>query len=108
MCSLINPTCFLCHTFLQEVGDDVQTPDLAGTNSSKFKNVENIPFNIEETPISVKGPQSSAGDSEIQASGGETSSSGSAKRSFIDLVDCEEDDEAKKTKLVEVEIQPQE
>ncbi|PWA60909.1 WRKY11 [Artemisia annua] len=62
---------------IEDVGDDVQTPELTATNISKFKNVENIQFNIEETPTSVKGSQSSAGDSAIQASGGDTSSSGS-------------------------------
>ena len=81
---------------------------MTATNIIKFKNVENIPFNIEETPTSVKGTQSSSSDSGIQASGGDTSSSGSAKRSFIDLDDYEQDDEAKKTKLVEVKIEPEE
>jgi hypothetical protein len=94
--------------FYYGVGDDVQTPEMTATNISKFKNVENIPFNIEKTPTSVKGTQSSAGDSGIQASGGDTSSSGSGKRSFIDLDDYEQDDEAKKTKLVEVKIEPEE
>lgn len=94
--------------FYQDVGDDVQTPEMTATNITKFKNVENIPFNIEETPTSVKGTQSSAGDSGIQASGSDTSSSGNAKRSFIDLDDYEQDNEAKKTKSVEVKIEHEE
>ncbi|PWA68919.1 replication protein A 70 kDa DNA-binding subunit B [Artemisia annua] len=93
---------------IEDVGDDVQTPQVTATNISKFKNVENIPFNIEETPTSVKGSQSSSGETAIQASGGDTSSSGSGKRSFIDLDTYEEVDEAKKSKLVEVKIEPEE
>jgi glutaredoxin-related protein len=46
----------------------------------------------------------------IQASVGDTSSSGCAKRTFIDLDDYHEEyDEAKKSKkLVEVKIEPKE
>ncbi|GJR89642.1 hypothetical protein Tco_0213653 [Tanacetum coccineum] len=71
------------------VGGDVQTPLLKCGSSSKFSSSDVVPFSIEDTPKS-KG---------VASSEGESSSSGSGKRTIINLDDYnEEEEQAKKGK----------
>ncbi|PWA44938.1 replication protein A 70 kDa DNA-binding subunit B [Artemisia annua] len=82
---------------------------VTSANTNKLTG-DNIPFNMEETPTFAKGNQASSGDLGIQASGGDSGSSGSVKRTYIDIDDYpKEDDEAKKAKkIVQVKIEPKE
>nr|GEX49639.1 hypothetical protein [Tanacetum cinerariifolium] len=65
------------------------------------KNVDNIPFNIEEAPKSAKGIESSNCDSRSSENG---------KRTIIDLDEYNEEDEEAKggKKMVQVKIEPNE
>ncbi|GKF72903.1 hypothetical protein Tco_0219235, partial [Tanacetum coccineum] len=82
-----------------EAVDDVQTLVLTSANSSKFKTIDNILFNIEETLKSSKGFKGFEGDS---------NSFGSGKRIIIDLYEYNEaGEEAKRgKKMVQVIIEP--
>ncbi|GJV88349.1 zf-CCHC domain-containing protein [Tanacetum coccineum] len=87
--------------FIEDQVDDIQTPLLNADGSRKFITGDNIPFNLEDTPNSAKG---------IAFSEVESSSSGSGKRTIINVDDYNEADEADKRakKLIQVKVERKE
>ncbi|GKD82500.1 replication protein A 70 kDa DNA-binding subunit B, partial [Tanacetum coccineum] len=81
--------------FIEDQVDDIQTPLPNAAGSRKFITGDNIPFNLEDTPNSAKG---------IAFSEVESSSSGSGRRTIINVDDYNEADEADKRakKLIQV------
>ncbi|GJX79437.1 replication protein A 70 kDa DNA-binding subunit B [Tanacetum coccineum] len=81
---------------LEDAEDDLHTPVLGTANSSRFSNVANIPFNIEESPNSVDGIAQGSGTNlncEGSSSGAvnDGGNSGSGKRTIINLDDFDEE-----------------
>nr|GEU63993.1 replication protein A 70 kDa DNA-binding subunit B [Tanacetum cinerariifolium] len=83
--------------FILEDGvGDVQTPVLDTIKSSRFSNVANIPFNIEESPktadVATKGNGTNAnGEGSSKETKNDGGNSGSGKRTIIDLDDFDEE-----------------
>ncbi|GJY89718.1 replication protein A 70 kDa DNA-binding subunit B [Tanacetum coccineum] len=99
--------------FILEDGvGDLQTPLLDTAKSSRFSNVANIPFNLEDSPQTVDGTTEGNGTNtngegcskETENDGGD---SGSGKRTIIDLDDYyEKPAVAKRNKVIQVKLEP--
>ncbi|GJT38146.1 hypothetical protein Tco_0938011 [Tanacetum coccineum] len=94
-------TMFKKDFIIEEPEVDLQTPVPSHANSSRFTNVDSIPFKLDETPkssyVATKG-NASHGDREHNSMEIESDAggSGSGKRIFIDLDDYDEDEEQEK------------
>ncbi|GJR85814.1 hypothetical protein Tco_0209825 [Tanacetum coccineum] len=91
---------------------DLQTPLLDTAKSSRFINVANIPFNLEDSPQTADGTTEGNGTNtngegsskETENDGGD---SGSCKRTIIDLDDYyEKPAVAKRNKVIQVKLEP--
>ncbi|GKD46283.1 hypothetical protein Tco_1270928 [Tanacetum coccineum] len=92
---------------------DLQTPVLDTAKSSRFSNVANIPFNIEESPKTTDGTAKGNGTNangkgsykETENYGGD---SRSGKRTIIDLDDFDEEASIAKRnkKVIQVQLEP--
>ncbi|GKC11332.1 replication protein A 70 kDa DNA-binding subunit B [Tanacetum coccineum] len=97
---------------LQDGVGDLQTPLLDTAKSSRFSNVANIPFNLEDSPQTADGTtegnetntNSEGCSKETENDGGD---SGSGKRTIIDLDDYyEKPAVAKRNKVIQVKLEP--
>ncbi|GKD48286.1 replication protein A 70 kDa DNA-binding subunit B [Tanacetum coccineum] len=99
--------------FILEDGvGDLQAPLLDTAKSSRFSNVANIPFNLEDSPQTADGTtegnetntNSEGCSKETENDGGD---SGSGKRTIIDLDDYyEKPAVAKRNKVIQVKLEP--
>ncbi|GKA18671.1 replication protein A 70 kDa DNA-binding subunit B [Tanacetum coccineum] len=97
---------------LQDGVGDLQAPLLDTAKSSRFSNVANIPFNLEDSPQTADGTTEGNGTNtngegcskETENDGGD---SGSGKRTIIDLDDYyEKPAVAKRNKVIQVKLEP--
>ncbi|GKE64944.1 hypothetical protein Tco_1519105 [Tanacetum coccineum] len=91
----------------------MQTPLLSNAKSSKFVDVDNIPFNLNESPLNVHGSSKGNGiygdgEGKSKATEKDGGDSSSGKRTIIDFDEYDEEVAIAKRgkKVVQVKLEP--